>query len=555
MTEETNSNAGGVVLAATPSVAERLPLVCNAPDDLLAHNLRAAMQRKLPLVNFLEQNDKTALIVGGGPSLADDLDDIRQRKADGAVIFCLNNAAHYLVERGIVPDALIILDARAFNARFVIGLPKSITLYLAMQCAPETFDAAEGHETWAYHVPMGGISGMTEERQAAFICGGTSVGIRALHLVTVLGFREIHLYGYDSSYEGHEAHSYRQPENDQENVYTATVNGQDFHASAWMIRQADDFQYVAALLVKSGVSVHVHGRGLLPTIAQAMQDDTLHAIYDLARAPASWDFVAFLVHAEMERRACGLGKLEVSINAGPKDGFRDDPFPAPLYAKQALLEKVIRPLTEIAGASHGSREVGAAFPYIVEPIVRRYRDGEAVPTLSAPVWARDAVRKHLGGRHPIVVTLREAAYWQQRNTDMAVWKPFLKAQRGNLIIVRDTERAADPLDGFETFPAASLDVNWRLALYEEAALNVLTASGPLNLLAFSDAPYLAFNLSNSGYLSIENIEAMTGVKRTENRWPWAKPTQRIVWEQPTTEMLFAEFERLAPHLIAAQIAA
>src|SRR5262249_47456178 len=146
-----------------------------------------------------------------------------------------------LLEHGIVADALVVLDARAHNARFVRGLPAQTRLYLSTQCAGETFDAATpGAQIITWHAPMNGESGILETRPTYGVIGGMTVGVRSPHLLWLLGYREIHLFGMDSSFRGEAAHAYAQPENDADWVYECSVDHKDFHGTAWMIRQAED---------------------------------------------------------------------------------------------------------------------------------------------------------------------------------------------------------------------------------------------------------------------------------------------------------------------------
>lgn len=252
------------------AVAEQLPLICNVEDRILYANMKTAVERDYPVIQAVAPHDGVAVIVGGGPSLDDELESVRALADGGAKIFALNGAAHWLIQHDIVPHALIALDARPHNVKFVRGIPSAVKLYLATQCDPSLFDEGHNHEIVAWHPPMGGLSGVTEHRDTVLIGGGTCVGIRALRLLHVLGYRTLHLFGYDSSFRGDEAHAYAQPENADDVRRACVVAGREFISTAWMIRQADDFQHVAAGLMHEGMTIHVHGDGLLPAVARAM---------------------------------------------------------------------------------------------------------------------------------------------------------------------------------------------------------------------------------------------------------------------------------------------
>lgn len=252
------------------SIAEALPLKCNVSDDVLYANIKAAMDSGVPFVRAVPPHGGVALIVGGGPSAEFDLDEIKARQADGQIVFALNGAAWWLLNNGITPNAMVVLDARPHNAKFVRGLPNEVRLYLAAQCNPAVFDAGKGHRIKAWHVPLGGKSNIPVTEDMILIGGSTTVGMRALRLVHVLGYREVHLFGYDSSYRDGYAHSYDQPENSNDRIRECVVNNRAFVSTAWMIRQADDFQFIAEGLMAEGMSIHVHGDGLLPEVARAL---------------------------------------------------------------------------------------------------------------------------------------------------------------------------------------------------------------------------------------------------------------------------------------------
>jgi hypothetical protein len=87
----------------------QLTLLCNTGEGGLFSNVSSACARNLPTIG------EQAIVCGGGPSLEDSLETIRQLKAGGAKIFALNNSAQFLVGKGIKPDYQILLDPRPQN--------------------------------------------------------------------------------------------------------------------------------------------------------------------------------------------------------------------------------------------------------------------------------------------------------------------------------------------------------------------------------------------------------------------------------------------------------
>lgn len=244
-----------------------LALPNTSAADMLA-NVRINGARSLPWVEAVPAHNLHAVLIGGGPSLADSLPEIRKRADGGQVIFALNGAAKYLLQRGVYPDYGVILDPRSENADFVTW---ETSWLLASQCHPTVFEATKNSQrTQIWHFAMDGIMDQLP-RDAPLVMGGLTVGLTAMSLAFMMGFRKLHLYGYDSSDRDDAAHAYRQGENGAEDKRLEVwCDGKMFRAGFAMYAQAEMFERWSDVLVENGAIITVHGDGLLPTIARAM---------------------------------------------------------------------------------------------------------------------------------------------------------------------------------------------------------------------------------------------------------------------------------------------
>lgn len=538
-------------------LASQLPMQCNVSDEVLYANIRAAIARGHDIISLCEPNNLIAVVVGGGPSVEKDVEEIRQRQKDGAKVFALNGAGLWLQSHGIIPDALIVLDARAHNARFICGLDRSVVLLPATQCDAAVFEAGKDHQILAWHPSMGGESEIVEPRATVLIGGSTTVGMRALHLLKVLGFRELHLFGYDSSVNvlAGQSHAYAQPENDADGLREVEVAGEVFYAPPWMIRQADDFRLIAAALIEiDGVALHVHGSGLLPTIAREMGKINRlpnAACYDLEKQPASFDFVTWLAVAEMDRRRRGAPKpLMVHFRHGLGDGFRVGDVQN-TSEKQRILDHVMRPALALVGAIESSQAAdGYRYRYWYKQITQAHQRGEQVPHLVPPIANVMQVASWLADHkamRPIVITLREARYWPQRNSSMTNWLEFASRRRAEghaVVFVRDTDQAHRPMpDGFLSYPKAATDLWTRAALYKLAKCNLAASCGPVTLLQFSDNPYLQFNLPYGGAQDDPAWWTSWLGFAPPGNFPWAGPHQMMLWERDHLEVIEGAWAR------------
>lgn len=246
--------------------------LCNTPNEVLFANVETNSRRDLPWLVSVPEHDGHAVMVGGGPSLKNDIEGIRARQKHGQIIFALNDAANFLKAYGITPDYQLVLDAREENARFV--LPRSAKKYLiASQCHPALFDELQGDDVTVFHWGMAGIMDhLPKGRKVCLLAGGYVLGPIAMAAAYVLGYRALHLYGYDSSdADDGSAHAYGQTESDKEKKrLEVSIAGRKFRCSFGMFKQAEQFPAFAKMLSDNGCVITVHGDGLLPTVARQM---------------------------------------------------------------------------------------------------------------------------------------------------------------------------------------------------------------------------------------------------------------------------------------------
>ena len=236
----------------------------NVSLEVIRANSRSSAERGLPPLTSKEAHGATVCIVGGGPSLAESVDELRRRRKGGAKIWALNGTHDWLTKRGLAPDAHVVLDARPENERFVRNNLYGTTYYVASQCHPKVYNTLRGCNVIRFDLDKLGDC-------------GTTVGTHAICIAFVEGYRKIHLFGFDSSYRASEGHAYEQGMNSRERIVDVEVGGQQFKAAPWMAQQAKDFVSLARDLVPAGVEIIVHGDGLIPYVARLLMQGEAHA--------------------------------------------------------------------------------------------------------------------------------------------------------------------------------------------------------------------------------------------------------------------------------------
>lgn len=245
-----------------------LVTVGTVAQDQVVRNVESAIKRRYRDMELQPAHQQIAVIVGGGPSLKDQLATIGMLQASGAKVFALNAVDGYLRTRGIKADVHVMMDARAGIHDFICTGGEK--LYASM-CDPAVLHAASCHgELTVWHSALDATQHLMDDKIT--LGGGTTVGTHALALTWALGYRKILVFGFDSSYADGAHHAYSQSLNDGERVLDCVVAGRKFKAAAWMIQQAEDFKGLSVKLASMGVSISVFGDGLLPALIRSLSD-------------------------------------------------------------------------------------------------------------------------------------------------------------------------------------------------------------------------------------------------------------------------------------------
>lgn len=229
------------------------------------------IQRDLPWFDGVRHQEGPAILVGGGPSLADTWGQIKYQQFRKGTVFALNGAHDWLIEHDIIPDYHILLDSRPGNSGFVSKPHRRVRYLVSAFCHPSVFEALEGYRVMLWMNDMEGVRPMVEritDRPVCLVGGGATVGMKAMFMVYLMGFKKLHFHGFDSSYRDDANHAYQQPMNAAESRVRILAAGREFVCAPWMAKQAKEFQGQARKLMDLGCEISVFGDGLIPWIVQ-----------------------------------------------------------------------------------------------------------------------------------------------------------------------------------------------------------------------------------------------------------------------------------------------
>jgi hypothetical protein len=217
----------------------------NVDLDTMLNNVRTNIKYGFQQVVPHPTNDTEVMLVGGGPSLGEYIHEIKALRRDGVKLITLNNAYQYCIDAGVMPSAMVMVDARDFNLRFIETLIPDCKYFISSQCSPLIFEKllAVKDQTYIWHTSAEEISPIVASEYANWypVPGGSTVLLRAIPLFRMLGFARFHVFGCDSCLDGDRHHAYDQAENNGQLVIPVRVGGKVFYCNPWMVSQAKEF--------------------------------------------------------------------------------------------------------------------------------------------------------------------------------------------------------------------------------------------------------------------------------------------------------------------------
>jgi SAM-dependent methyltransferase len=247
----------------------------NIPKEQRRENIIANSKLGLQQVMPHQAQDIEVMLLCGGPSIDEFKDDIIEKREGGMPLITVNGSYHKAIEWGLSPSLQCMVDGREFMRRFVEQVPgyTDHTKYvISSHCNPEVFVGLPKERTYIWTVAVGyddmdAVKAHYGEMYKDFwpCPGGSTVTLRALCLLRMLGFSKIHVYGMDSCNMDGKHHAYEQEENDDGRVTDMIVGrGTEyekvFRCEPWHVYQATEFlQMVPRVLMDCDLIVYGDG--------------------------------------------------------------------------------------------------------------------------------------------------------------------------------------------------------------------------------------------------------------------------------------------------------
>jgi len=233
-----------------------------AVSDQERHNQMAiATMQGFDRLQQSEMHGGTLTIACYGPSLADTWQNIK------GPVLSVSGAHDFLIERGIIPTWHADMDPRPHKAKHLEKPHKDVEYLMATVCHPSAWKRLKGYNVKLWHVIS---SKHTYEWVARFdgnnllVAGGSAIGLAAVHLGGVLGFRHFEIHGMDGSYKDGTRHAGEH----FGHVHKSKVyefDGREFRSSKIMMNSLVEFINMAKGFPFFAV---MHGDGLLQSIVE-----------------------------------------------------------------------------------------------------------------------------------------------------------------------------------------------------------------------------------------------------------------------------------------------
>jgi hypothetical protein len=315
----------------------------------------------------------------------------------------------------------------------------------------------------------------------------------------------------------------------------------------------------------------------------------MYAFYDKRVSPTTFDFINFVILAEIERINKGCSCIHfVFVGYQDETAYKNEMFEFAEFHNSHVkvdtdyllwrLNNILLPCANLiescSGVTVSTSYDEAQYIYLnlafhkfphdysvlnptnstsLKPLINEVRNGSTIPSLFTPRYAIDImnewIEKNCGGRKVITISLREATYNTSRNSNLEEWGKFisfLDQEKYCVVVVRDTY-ASDNLPATFInsiiFTPASWNMYLRMGLYSMSYLNLTVSNGTVALCIFNAAArYIVFKmLADSVVSSKDFLSGIHGIEFGDGPPVQYSEFQKIVWEDDTYDVIAREF--------------
>lgn len=208
------------------------PVVTAQSEEARHTQMAICIRQGLPKLDLVPVSDEGTLTLACyGPSLKRTWRDMKHP------IMSMSGSHNFLIEHGVVPDYHIDIDPRLHKLSYILHPHKDTQYLMASVCHPFTWSLLKGYNVKTWHVVSGPNTKEWISRydpNTLLLAGGSSVGICAVHIGGVLGYRHFEIHGMDGNFDEESRHAGPHFGREQYPI-SWTANGRTYKTSRVMV--------------------------------------------------------------------------------------------------------------------------------------------------------------------------------------------------------------------------------------------------------------------------------------------------------------------------------
>ncbi len=258
---------------ALREVLENYWVACNSMDnlgDMLIDNFEKNRELNDECVDILKSQfeGKDMVLVAGGPSLDDDIETLRMLNGrDNINIVCVGKVARKLIDAGIEPDYIVMIDGKAGTRWQISGIEQcGIPLIYLSTVAHNVASEYEAKRYIAYQEDIEPAEEYAKANQFTIYKSGGSVATFAIDMALRMRCARLICVGLDMGYIGDDTHAGglgRKIENKKNLRQVEAVGGGMVYTSKtldiyrrWIERRIEKEKDVELINVSKGARIH-----------------------------------------------------------------------------------------------------------------------------------------------------------------------------------------------------------------------------------------------------------------------------------------------------------
>jgi len=242
------------------------------PDEYIHNNIKANhLNMDKWITRRYHWNTEEVVCVSAGPTIKQDLENIRARYEQGHKVVCVKHSHNFLIENDIIPWGCIILDPRDLDGisthgvkrRDLLENPNMSTYYFVASMTDPSVTyhlKKKGAKIIGWDAYSNAVASFEHVNDRMMITGGTCAAMRAIALMHTLGFRTFHLFGYDASMDPEGTYDLTEKDdNDRQKYLQVTVGEDSFITTGELLAMGQDMEQFFQR--DDDAEYHVYGKG------------------------------------------------------------------------------------------------------------------------------------------------------------------------------------------------------------------------------------------------------------------------------------------------------